>query len=325
MSAPFAPPSLTLPTFDAPARLVQTLGWLGGEDGSAAGTFNSGKGGRSGGLPMRHDADADAQSWLAAVADGGKHPPAQNPRLLRALVKAYPDQTDPFLRDAILQAVLRGSQRVTWRSLWLLWEHVDAAQDRDAIIPVLVEHLQAALLRRPHRRADLPGWLGIDDPSAARRGLPAHASLPPNPFEQAKRMESALHNPVPYIAGWVLRQGVPMDALLSHLGCATSSQMGQHVLKMLATQAPADWWTAQPLRARFAWAERCGLAVVQAVAERELYGLAARAGGPSRVHLIPERVALRDWISEQLGSPSQHPGRWAAMTRRSADVFSWLA
>jgi hypothetical protein len=333
--APFAAPTLALAPLGGPERLTQTLRWLGGAEGGTGSAADALGGRQSRSLPMRHDDAADAEAWLAVVADGGKPPPCRNPRLLRALIKAYPGQPDPFLRSAILNAALRGAQRVTWRSLWLLWEHADDASERAALIPTLVSHLQAALLRRPSRRADLPGWLGIDDAASQRRAPARHAlpqasaapSAAPSAYdllEQAKRMESALRDPVPYIAGWVLRQGVPIEAILPQLGCAPSSRMGQHVLRMLAAQAPVDWWTAQPLRARFAWAERCGLAIVQAVAERELLALAARAGGPSRVHVVPERAALRGWITDQLGTPAQHPGRWEPMSRRAVAVFGWL-
>lgn len=301
MFAAFVPPLLEVPAFDGPALLNKANDRM--ADASAGGSAAAALS-----MRMQHGDDSDhvltdeVIAWLAAFERGDAPAAPRSPRLLRGLVKAYPLQRAADAREALLRAILQSAHRVTWRSLWFMWEHAPVTAERESIIPALVQQLQSTLARRPQRHRELPGWLGAN----------------------AARMEAALTSPVPYIVGWVLRQGLPITEIIPHLGCAPSSEMGQHVLKMLASQAPADWWAMQPLQDRFVWAERAGLPIVQAVAERELHGLAARAGGPSRVHLIPEREPLRAWLQAQLGHPATSPGTWAGLSRRSADVFGWL-
>ena len=240
-----------------------------------------------------------AQEWMDRFVETGRRA-RPDPRILKVLVQQLPSQDDPALRKEIVHMALDRRHRVGWRHIWLLWEH--APELRQDIAPGLAELISAAVKRRPKLDATLPQWMGRD----------------------RSRLESALSAPVQFIIGWILKERVHLERVGEKLGCSPTSKVGREIMLELAARSPADWWSRLTLKQKFGWAERGGLDLVQAVADRELNTLGARAGGPGRVHLVKNRDALKLWIDRLMGDPKHHPGRWAPLSKRARDVRSWL-
>ena len=245
----------------------------------------------------RPDDSIAARAFLASAGGAAR---TEDAYILRGLADLLPVLEPTQRRHALTVLIAADGRR--WRNLWSAWLHCDDEQ-RPRVAARLASILQArARARRSFAKRHLPQWMPTD----------------PSMFG------SALRQPKRFIYAWLRTPEAPAPHELPR-GLESSLQSGLiSTLVRLQLGSGGEWSNRSDVYQLTNWASDRGAAWIAAAAAACLVRVGGDASSAADLATGVDVDQVRSWCLRHLGEPAQHPGQWAQVGPRGAQIFEWL-
>ncbi len=236
-----------------------------------------------------------ALEWLRKSETGATELTRTVARGVASLYVRPPDNLPHINRALLLRHLAACDELLPFASIWALWELGEPSLT--AVAPRLA--WVVAERRRDRRQSKrLAPWADV--------GFPFHA-------------------PVPALRAWVERKGLLLIELSAQtLRLKLGLGIGQTLLVDLIRTSSAAWWSRNDPGPVRAWATARAQDIRSAVAERQLIEFGRGAESVADLPRNEEALALKTWVTQSVGDPTQRPGAWQGIQTRALDVFEWL-